>query len=290
MGGGRHVAVVGVGRIGLPLIQRLVAAGHDVLGNDIRAERRAAVEEAGAVWSPTLPSADVLITVLPGAPELEALVAEGFLARLEPGTLWIDLTSASPELGESIGRAATGISYLECPIGGGVDGMRAGTLTLYAGGSADVLAAAEPILRTFATTIHHTGPHGTGYLTKLLINLLWFGQATLTTEALLLAQRHGQSPERFAELLSGSAGDSAFAQRHLPALLAGNYLPDFGLDRCVEELNAVEHAAEGLPHPVTTAVADLHRAALDHFGPIDGELLGPAWLEHQAGSTLHDPS
>jgi 3-hydroxyisobutyrate dehydrogenase-like beta-hydroxyacid dehydrogenase len=285
------VAVVGAGRIGAPLIARLVAAGYEVVGTDLRPDRRPAVEEAGARWSPDLSDSDVVLTVVSGTPELETLVQGPFLTQLRPGTLWIDLTSASPELGRTAAQAAkaAGISSLESPLGGGVEGMRSGTLTLYAGGDADVLAAATPILRTFATTIHHTGDHGTGYLTKLLINLLWFGQATLTTEALLLAQHHGQSPAAFAEILKGSAGDSAFAERHLPALLAGNYLPDFGLDRCVEELNAVENAApQGLPHPVTTAVADLHRAALDHFGPIDGELLGPAWLEEQAGQRLHD--
>ncbi|GAB2596394.1 NAD(P)-dependent oxidoreductase [Kribbella endophytica] len=283
------VAVVGAGRIGTPLIERLVAAGHEVVGTDLRPDRRPAVEAAGARWSPDLSNAEVVLTVLPGTPELEALVQGPFLTELSPGTLWIDLTSASPELGKAAAQIAAiaGVSYLESPLGGGIDGMRSGTLTLYAGGAPEVLEAATPILRTFATTIHHTGDHGTGYLTKLLINLLWFGQATLTTEALLLAQNHGQSPAAFAEILKGSAGDSAFAQRHLPALLAGNYLPDFGLDRCVEELNAVENAAPvGLPHPITTAVADLHRAALDHFGPIDGELLGPAWLEEQAGSRL----
>jgi 3-hydroxyisobutyrate dehydrogenase len=285
------IAVVGAGRIGTPLIERLVAAGHEVTAYDVRPERRTAVEAAGARWSADLTAAEVVLTVVSGTPELEALVEGEFLARLSPGTLWIDLTSASPELGRSAAQAAAaaGISYLESPLGGGIEGMRSGTLTLYAGGAPEVLAAATPILRTFATTIHHTGDHGTGYLTKLLINLLWFGQATLTTEALLLAQRHGQSPAAFAEILAGSAGDSAFAQRHLPALLAGNYLPDFGLDRCVEELNAVEHAAADLPHPITTAVAEVHRAALDHFGPINGELLGPAWLEEQAGARLSDP-
>jgi 3-hydroxyisobutyrate dehydrogenase len=286
------VAVVGAGRIGTPLIERLVAAGHDVVATDIL-DRRTAVEAAGARWSADLSAAEVVLTIVSGTPELEAFVQGPFLSQLRAGALWIDLTSASPSLGETAARAAAnaGVSYLESPLGGGVEGMRAGTLTLYAGGDREVLAAATPILRTFATTIHHTGPHGTGYLTKLLINLLWFGQAALTTEALLLAQHHGLSPAGFAELLKGSAGDSAFAERNLHALLAGNYLPDFGLDRCVEELDSVEHSAAlaDLPHPVTTAVADLHRAALRHFGPIDGELLGPAWLEEQAGSRLHDP-
>jgi 3-hydroxyisobutyrate dehydrogenase-like beta-hydroxyacid dehydrogenase len=293
------VAVVGVGRIGAPLIARLVAAGHQVVGTDIRPERRHEVEAAGARWAPDLATAvaaaDVVLTVMPGGPELEDLVLGPgqLVTRLAEGALWIDLTSASVELGQDCAQAAAarGIAHLEAPIGGGVDGMRDGTLTLYVGGEADVLAAAEPILRTFATTIHHAGGHGMGYLTKLSINLLWFGQAALTTEVMLLARKHGQSPRRLREILRGSAGDSAFAERHLPALLAGDYLADFGLDRCVEELDSVERTAAraDVPHPVTAAVAALHRSALRRYGPVDGELMAAKWLEEQAGTRLQDP-
>jgi 3-hydroxyisobutyrate dehydrogenase-like beta-hydroxyacid dehydrogenase len=108
---------------------------------------------------------------------------------------------------------------------------------------------------------------------------------------MLLAQKHGQSPGHLGEMLRGSAGDSAFAERHLPALLAGDYLADFGLDRCVEELDSVERTASRaeVPHPVTAAVAALHRSALRRYGPVDGELMAAAWLEEQAGTRLQDP-
>jgi hypothetical protein len=102
----------------------------------------------------------------------------------------------------------------------------------------------------------------------------------------------GPAPRRSARgdavRAAGSAGDSAFAARHLPALLSGDYLRDFGLDRCVEELDSVERAAglAGTPHPLTSATAELHRDALRRFGPVNGELMGPAWLEEQAGTRL----
>ena len=290
------VGVIGVGRIGAPLVARLVAAGHKVVATDLRPDRREFVEQSGARWAADAASvADVcgvVFTVLPGGPELSELVLGPgrLLAHLRAGAIWIDLTSASVEVGRQCADAARahGVAYLDAPIGGGVPGMRDGAVTLYVGGENHVLEAVEELLSSFASSVHHVGDNGTGYLTKLLINLLWFGQATLTTEALLLAQRHGVSPDRMSTVLRDSAGDSAFATRHLPALLAGDYLRDFGLDRCVEELDSIEHTAEsaGLPHPLTAAVAELHRAALHRYGPVDGELMGPAWLEEQAGSQL----
>lgn len=294
------LGVVGVGRIGEPLVARLTAAGFDVVATDVRPERRDVAERAGARWLPdaaeVAAAGDVVLTALPGSPELSELVlrddgpADGLLAHMAVGAVWVDLTSAAFELGSRFSdRAADhGVGFLDAPIGGGVSAMREGTATLYVGGRAEVLDGVDAVLRAFAAEIHHVGGHGTGYLTKLLINLLWFGQATLTTEALLLAQRHGVSPGLLSHVLSGSAGDSAFAAKHLPALLAGDYLRDFGLDRCVEELDSVERtaAAAGVVHPLTAAIAELHRAALSRFGPVDGELMGAALLEEWAGTRL----
>lgn len=288
------IAVLGVGRIGSALVERLVAAGHDVLATDIDPDRRATVEAAGARWSPDIAAAEIVFTALPGIPELTDLVLGSgqLLSRMDSVAVWVDLTSASFEAAQDFALAAAeqGIARLDAPIGGGVPAMRAGTVRLYVGGDEAILARVGPVLRAFAETIHHVGGPGSGYLTKLLINLLWFGTASLTTEALLLGQRNGIAPDRLREVLLGSAGDSAFARQHLPALLAGDYLTDFGLDRCVEELNSVEQSAQrgGTPHPITTAVAELHRSALTRYGQVNGELMASALLEEQAGSHLRD--
>lgn len=293
----RVVGVVGVGRIGAPLVARLVAGGHDVLATDVRPARRQFAEEAGARWAPDVSEvaavSDILVTALPGSPELRelALGTGRLIERMRSGAIWVDVTSASIELGRECALKALerGIGYLDAPIGGGVAAMRDASVTLYVGGRRETLEAAAPVLDSFAGTVHHVGENGAGYLTKLLINLLWFSQAAVTTEALLLAQHHGITPNVMQTVLRDSAGDSAFAARHLPALLEGDYLRDFGLDRCVEELESVERTAEsaGTPHPLTAVVAELHREALRHFGPVAGELMGPAWLELQAGMRLH---
>jgi 3-hydroxyisobutyrate dehydrogenase len=110
----------------------------------------------------------------------------------------------------------------------------------------------------------------------------------MTAEALLVAQHAGIDTSAMTAALRGSAGDGAFVSHHLPALLRGDYLTDFGLDRCLEELESVLDLADerALPHPMLTALTDLHRAALEHFGPVDGELMAVALLEAQAGSVL----
>lgn len=66
-------------------------------------------------------------------------------------------------------------------------------LQLFVGGDSALLDRCRPVLEVIADPqrITHAGGNGSGYLTKLLVNLLWFGQAVATGEALLLAGHPG---------------------------------------------------------------------------------------------------
>jgi 3-hydroxyisobutyrate dehydrogenase len=216
----------------------------------------------------------------------------GLLGRLRPGTTWIDLTSAAPELGKQLAAAAleVGVPALEAPIGGGVAAAEQARLTFFVGGDLQVLARMRPLLEVLARPdrILHQGPAGSGYLTKLLVNTLWFGQALATAEVLLLGQAAGLDLARLREVLSSGPAASEFIATVVPSLFEGDYLTTFGLDRIVEELTSVQDSAQahGVPHELTRLVTDVHARALDRFGPVDGELMGMAYLEQQAGRTL----
>lgn len=295
------VAVVGLGRIGLPVAGRLVAAGHRVRAHDVRVEVRADAETAGAVWADdagaAVAHAELLITVLPGSPELRELMLgdDGLMARLGPETSWIDLTSAAPDLGAELAAAAArrDIPYLDAALGGGPGPAAAGELTLYVGGDAAVVERLHDYLAVLAAPerIHHLGAAGAGYLTKLIVNALWFTQAVASAELMLAGQDGGIAPERLREVLQATPASNDFAGTYLPRLLDGDYLESFGVDRIVEELESLERhlRLRGLPTDVLTRVTEVHRAALRRFGPVDGELAGVAEVEQRAGTTLRQP-
>ncbi|HEX4791773.1 MAG TPA: NAD(P)-dependent oxidoreductase [Actinospica sp.] len=298
------IAVVGAGRIGLPIVRNLVRRGYAVRVLDVNAKLAQSVRDIGARWTPEVPElldgAHVVFTILPGSPELSAVMlgggrhGPGLLSLIGPTTTWIDLTSASPELGARLAEAAEerAVAYLEAPLGGGPTAAEDATLTLYAGGDESLLERHRTLLAGIAepTAIRHLGGHGTGYLTKLLVNQLWFGQALAVGEALLLGQSAGLSPGALREVLGDSPASSAFITDYLPHLFAGDYLPSFGLDRCVEELESVQALADqlGTPSPLSGQVVELYRSALRHYGAANGELLGVAYLEHLAGRRLSD--
>ncbi len=221
----------------------------------------------------------------------------GALAALPATATWIDMTSNSPAAGRALLAAARarGIGVLEAPVGGGVPEARDGTLQLFVGGDIALVERHRRLLEVLADPqrIAHVGGHGAGYLTKLLVNLLWFGQAVATAEALLLARRAGIDLDMLRQVLTSSAASSAFISRDLGALLAGDYLTSFGLDRCCEELAAVTALARDhdVPFQLSALVEEIYQRALTRYGPADGELLAVALLEEQAGIRLrHGPS
>jgi 3-hydroxyisobutyrate dehydrogenase len=297
-----RVGFIGVGRMGLPMCANLVRAGYDVTAGDVREELQAAVIARGARWGGPGPAvaaaADVLITMLPGSPELRQLMLApaGVLPALPSTATWIDMTSTSPAIGRELASAARarGIAMLEAPVGGGVQAAAAGSLHLFVGGDAELLERHRPVLEALAdpSQIIRMGGHGAGYTTKHLVNLLWFGQAIATAEALLLARREGIDLGLMRRTLAGSAASSSFIRDDLGALFDGDYLTSFGLDRCCEELGAITALArrDGVPFELSEQVERTYQRALARYGPADGELLAVAMLEEQAGVQLRHRS
>lgn len=278
--------------MGLPICANLARAGYDVVAGDVRPELEADVRAAGARWAGETGSvaavAEVLITMLPGPEELRAAMALAIPA-LGRDTAWIDMTSCSPSVSRALGVRARrrGVECLDAPVGGGPTAAADGTLVLFVGGPARTLARHRELLEALGT-VHHVGDHGAGHTTKLIVNLLWFGQAVACGEALLLARRARIDLGALRATLLHSAAASEFIRRDLESLLDGDYLTTFGLDRCCEELDAVLALAAELsvPSELSAGVARAYQRALERYGRVDGELLAVALLEEQAGIRL----
>ncbi|MBV9917873.1 MAG: NAD(P)-dependent oxidoreductase [Solirubrobacterales bacterium] len=289
------IGLIGAGRMGLAIVTRLVQSGFAVIASDRRAECEGEVRRVGAAWQDSAlgvaAASGVLITVLPGARELEEVMAVA-LPALQQGATWIDMTSAAPDVGRKLLEMARGygIECLDAPLGGNPAAAATGRLQLYAGGSEATVAQQRRLLELLGR-IEHVGGHGAGYTTKLLINLLWFGQAVAVTEALLLARRMGLDLDRLRSTLTRSSAASRFIEHDLDAPMNGDYLAGFGLDRCCEELDAVTGLARAhaVPFELSNAVRRAYAESLARYGAVGGELLAVALLEERAGLRLRSP-
>lgn len=288
-----RVGVLGLGRMGAPIAARLAAAGFDVRGYDPAAVGPSSSSGTGpsqvelASWLELVETADILLTILPGAPEFDAAAAE-ILAILSRGALWIDLTSNDPRIASSVGQRAADkdVDFVGAPMGGGPASAASGTLRFFAGGEA--VDRTRPVLDALGVVEHVGDQIADGYAAKLLANLLWFGQVVAVSEALLLGKSLGLAPATLRATLATSAGGSVFIDEYLDSLLAGDYLESFGIDRVVEELEILASIAgeKGVPFELSGVVTRLHRQALERFGAVRGELLAAKLLEERAGTTL----
>jgi 3-hydroxyisobutyrate dehydrogenase-like beta-hydroxyacid dehydrogenase len=294
-----RIVVLGLGRMGLPIARRLAAAG-DVAGFDVDPARRAAAAEQGVRTVPdadaAVARADVVVLVLPGAAVQRAAVRRGGLLDSVPaGALVIELTSGAPDLSDELSEACAsrGADLVCAPMAGGPADADAGTLGFFVAGGPGALQRARPLLDVLARPegIQHVGDvPGQAQLVKLLINAVWFGQAALVTEALLIAAKSGVAPERIDRILNEGAAASAFTRDYLPRLRAGDYLETFGIVEVVEELDSVADRAAslGVPASLLEASRALHVDARREYGDVDGELLVARLLENRAGMRLSD--
>jgi 3-hydroxyisobutyrate dehydrogenase-like beta-hydroxyacid dehydrogenase len=287
------IGVAGLGRMGAP-IAAILSRTFSTRAFDIDPGRRAAV--AGVTWSDSIrdlaDGSDVLVTVLPGVPEMRQCLAEA-LPALRPGAMWLDLTSGDPSVTRELAAQAErrGVAVVSAPMGGSVPQASAGELIFFVSGADGAVERALGILRELAARdgVRRAGSRPEdGQIVKLLANGLWFANAVAASEAMLIGQELGLATGTLHDLLRTSAGGSRFIDEHLGMLLDGDYLETFGIDRVVEELDTVSAMARDarVTTPMLDASAVQHRAALSRFGPALGELLAVRLLEEQAGRLL----
>lgn len=277
-----HVAVIGLGTMGLPMARHLVAAGNDVVGCDLVPGRVEALG-AGAVETPAeaAAAADAVLLSLPSADAVEEVVLgeHGVRSAARPGTLLVDMSTSPPALARRLAAECPGLDVLDAPVSGGPRGAADATLTIMVGGPADVLERARPLLEALGRLVVLVGGHGAGQAAKLCNNLIAGATMAAISESCAIAVREGLDPGTLYELLTASTGDSRVLRTRFPlpgvddAHPASNgFAPLFALDLIAKDLaHALELAdAHGVQLPVADAALDAYRAAQrDGRGALD---------------------
>jgi len=284
------IGFIGLGNMGLPMCQRLAAGNADVVAFDLRAEAVDAAVAAGAVAAGSAAEcaerADLLMTSLPRPDHVEAvMVSAGALAALRPGSVWVDLTTNRRELVERLAaEAPAGVSVVDAPVTGAVDGARNGRLTLFVGGEAEVVDRVQPVLEALGLVIR-CGPLGSGNVVKLVTNQLWFIHAAAIGEGFALGMANGVDLGSLWEAIRASVGDSFVARHDAPSIFAGHYDPSFTLDLCVKDLGLIVELSTnvGTDLPLTEEATAVFAAAADRYGADQGELHVAKRIEDDTG-------
>lgn len=220
------IGFVGLGHMGGNMAARFLDAGHPVCGTARSRERAGWLVDRGLDWLDTprevAEAASFVLTSLPDDDAVDAVAggADGLLAGLGAGKIWVDLSTISPGVSRDLSARAAkrGAEMLDAPVSGSVPQIESGTLTIMVGGGEGAYASVEPILRLLGTPTR-IGDNGHGLVLKLAINISLAVQMLAFSEGLLLAERDGIDPALAGEVMAASPIGSPMLKARLPLVL-----------------------------------------------------------------------
>ncbi len=241
----QRVAFLGLGIMGAPMAANLVGAGFPVTVWNRTPERaeRFAEEHSAEVASSAAEAAaaaDVTITMVPDAPEVEDVLfgPEGAAEGLRDGALAVDMSTIPPAASRAIGARLSeqGVGFLDAPVTGSRPKAEAATLTIMAGGEEADFARARPVLEAMGALVLHVGPQGHGSAIKLINNTLAAVNAGALAEALVLARAAGLDTDALREVAGAGSGASAMLDLKAQPMLDHDFEPLFKLDHMLKDV------------------------------------------------------
>jgi 2-hydroxymethylglutarate dehydrogenase len=255
------VGFIGLGNMGNPMASNVLKSGFPMTVFDKNPKAMENLIQAGAKGASSakqvVDSAEVLLTCLPGSPEVEALYldAGGLIELAKRGTVLVDLSSVLPSTPRKLEPRATarGVHYLEAPVSGGVTGARAATLAVMTGGDAAILERVRPILRTIGPNIYHVGAVGAGNTIKAINNMMSSVNALAMMEGMVLGLKAGLDLETMAKIVKASSGNSNALARVERNLMPRDFEPGFKVQLMNKDLDTFNSIARELHVPVSFA-------------------------------------
>jgi len=194
----KSLGFIGAGRMGRPMVGRLVEAGYQVraLGRSTAARETLAAAGAQAVAEVAEAGAGadaVLVCVLTDEQVRQVCLGSGLFDRMASGSIVVVHTTGSPHTIEEVAARAApyGIQVIDAPVSGGPHDVAAGRLTLFVGGAQDAVSRVQSVLDSYGDPVLHVGPAGAGQRVKLINNALFAAQIGLLSDAVRLGGQLG---------------------------------------------------------------------------------------------------
>jgi 3-hydroxyisobutyrate dehydrogenase len=279
-----RIGIAGLGKMGVVIAERLMAAGHDVsVWNRSPAKARPLAERgARVVESPAalVADCDITLTIVSDDDAVMEVYAgrDGLLSGDCTGKLLIDMSTVRPGTHQALAKkvAAAGARFVECPVGGSVKVASEGKLLGFAGGEAADVERAREILQHLCRRIDHAGPMGAGAALKLAINLPLLVYWQALGEAVALCDGYGFDPEWLVEMFSESSGGTNTLKVRGPNIakaLTGGEVPltvdlttmrkDLGLMLDAARANGSESPLVEKVHALFGRASDAGKAGID---------------------------
>jgi 2-hydroxy-3-oxopropionate reductase len=269
------IAFIGLGIMGRPMANHLIAAGHKLAVFDnvaIPEELIGAGARQVGSSAEAARGAEVVIVMVPDTPHVEAVLfgKEGVAAGLSSGTIVVDMSSISPIATKEFARRINqlGCDYLDAPVSGGEVGAKAATLTIMVGGPQAAFDRVRPLFELMGKNVTLVGGNGDGQTTKVANQIIVALTIEAVGEALLFASKAGADPAKVRQALMGGFASSRILEVHGARMIERNFDPGFRIELHQKDLNLALQGARALKIalPATAACQELLNAVVAQGG------------------------
>jgi 2-hydroxy-3-oxopropionate reductase len=282
------IGFIGLGIMGKPMAQNLLTAGYPLVAFN---RSRGAIDElvaagarAGTSAQDVAAQSDVVITMLPDSPDVEAVMLgdHGVVAGIRQGALWIDMSTIAPATTTRVAAALAerGVDALDAPVSGGEKGAIEATLSIMVGGTDAAFARAQPIFAALGKNIVHVGALGAGQVTKACNQIVVGVTIEAVAEALALASAAGVDPAKVRAALLGGFAQSRILEVHGQRMIDRTYQPGFKSKLHRKDMNIAANAGDA--NGLDLVAAKLVRERFDAL-----IARGEGELDHSALRTLY---
>ncbi|HEX5340378.1 MAG TPA: NAD(P)-dependent oxidoreductase [Gammaproteobacteria bacterium] len=278
---------IGLGAMGYPMALNLHRAGLlAAVFNRSRGKAETLAKDTGCIAAETIPELArqcdaVVICVSADRDVIE--VVDALAAHLEAGALVIDCSTVSADTARTAAArlAKRGTDFLDCPVSGGTEGAKHGSLAMMCGGTESAFQRAQPILTALGKRIVRMGPVGAGQATKAVNQIAVAGIAQAVTEALAFAEAQGLPLEQVIEVVGSGAAGAWFLSHRGPNMVRGQYPLGFKVALHDKDLGIVQQmaAAQGVQLPVVE-MTRVHYRRLMQDGHGDEDISSLFRLKH----------
>ena len=264
---------IGAGRMGTPMIERLLKAGHDVtIWNRTRAKAEPLATKGGRlVDKPAeLAACEVVFAIVSTGKDVEEVLfgKDGLLSGSAKPKMVVDCSSISVEESAAIRKRFKdkGVSFIAAPVSGNAKVIKAGKLSSVVSGPEADAKVAMPLIEVFAPQgVSYVGDGELARICKIAHNVMLGVVIENLIEITLLANKMGVPRHAFLAFMNNGVMGSMFTRYKTPALVNLDWTTTFTPELLRKDLDlGLELGREwDVPMPVTAATREVLQT---HFG------------------------
>lgn len=229
----KKVGFVGLGIMGLPMVEHLLKAGYELCVYDVMqtAVEQAVAHGAKAAGGPkeVAQSSEVIITMLPSEAIAEQVILgpDGLIEGMAPGSVVVDMSTISPSGVKKISATLKekGLYMVDAPVSGGDVGAKEASLSIMAGGDKAIFDKLRPLLEKMGKNVNLVGESGAGQVSKACNQIVVGLTIAAVAEALVFAKKNGVDPAKVRNALLGGLAQSRVLELHGQRMLDRNFTP-----------------------------------------------------------------